>query len=315
MNCKFLLFVTLALSLSIRYSFAQIIPPPQISKDTPAEAQTVSVGVCDINFVVDATFNNSAIGVTAPCTGTAVGAIQEDAWAKFTTPAVGGNFVIRYNNTNQDAAVMVYNDTGAGAPGGLAGCINAVGGPGTESLILTLAANTNYWIRIGNVGFTEGMNGTLCLFRQYNSDTQATAAAAPSLPLGSCNVQFDITGADSGFGDVTGCAITPSVTNNRDGWVKLDLTTGQNIAVEYQSDNASNHPGIVVYYDNGGTIQLDLNIAFGGIQTSCYNGAAPANSSFGKVDFTVAQTGTYYVRVLNMANTNPMEGSLCIGLV
>lgn len=306
-----LLSVSMALLCAIGLAHAQLIPAPQLSKDTPADAQEFAIGSCDINFAVNSDFSDSGIGATTPCAGFAAGATQEDAWAKFTTPATGGNFVIRYTNTSQDAVVLVYDDN-SNSPNTLVGCQNNIPGTGAESLELTLTANTTYWIRILNVGTAEGMDGKLCLFRQERSDTQAAAATALSLAIGSCNVPFNIDGTESGFGDVTvGCtSIQPSVTNNRDGWVKIDATAGQNIAVEYQSSNGANYPGIVVYYDNSG-LQLDIDTGTSGDQTACYDGLPPT-SSFAKVDFTAAQTGTYYIRVLNMANTNIMEGSLCV---
>ncbi|WP_299452679.1 pre-peptidase C-terminal domain-containing protein [uncultured Microscilla sp.] len=306
-----LLYISIVLVCAMSLAQAQLIPAPQLAKDIPADAQEFAIGSCDINFAVSSDFSNSAVGTTAPCAGFALGTIQEDAWAKFTTPTTGGNFVIRYTNTTEDAVVLVYDDN-AGTPNTLMGCQNNIPGTGTESLELNLTANTVYWVRILNIGANEGMNGKLCLFRQHRNDTQAAASTAPSLPIGSCNVQFDIDGNNSGFGDVgIGCtSIQPSVTNNRDGWVKIDATVGQNIAVEYQSDNGSNYPGIVIYYDNSG-LQLDIDGVTAGDQTACYDGLPPT-SSFAKVDFTAAQTGTYYIRILNMANANIMEGSLCV---
>lgn len=303
---RFNLFVIVLGILWCTTSVAQILPPPQISKNTPAEALTVSIGSCDINFPLLSSFDNSATGSITPCTGTALGTIQEDAWAKFATPAIGGNFVIRYTNIDKDAAILIYDDN-AGSPNNLQGCINNLTGGtaiGTESLELSLTANTTYWIRVVNIGSTEGMDGVLCVFRQYANNTQTDADAAPAFSLGSCNVRFDVDGTNSGFDDVLGSCvgISPSTNNNLDSWVKIDLTLNQNIAIEYQSDDNSHYPGIVVYLDDGALSDAD--------RIECYDGNGV--SSFGKINFTAPQTGTYYVRVLNMAGTMAMTGSLCI---
>ncbi|OJJ21061.1 hypothetical protein BKI52_10850 [marine bacterium AO1-C] len=284
-------------------STAQILPPPQISKDTPAEAQSISIGSCDINFPLNSDFNNSATGGTTPCTGTAVGTIQEDAWAKFTTPATGGDFVVRYTNTDNDAVILVYDDN-AGSPNNLVGCMNNLTGGssvGIESLTVTLTANTNYWIRILNVGSAEGMDGVLCLARKYASDTQATASTASAITLGSCNVPFDIDGTSTALDAGIGCNITPSINGHLDGWVRFDATAGQNINIEYQSDNAANSPGIILYLDDGSITDAD--------RVACYDGTG---HSYGKIDYSVAATGTYYLRILNMNGSAAMTGSLCL---
>lgn len=314
-NFSRLLMFSIVLLCFVRRATAQIIPAPEISKDTPAQAQELTIGSCDINFGVSPDFGNSAIGAVSPCTGFTPGTVHEDAWAKFTTPATAGDFVVRYTNVDQDAVVLVYDDN-AGNPNALLtnGCANNIPGTGTESVQVTLAANTTYWIRILNVGSAEGMGGTLCLFRQYVSGDDATAAAAPSLPLGSCNVQFDISGSDSGFGNAgIGCpTITP--TGNKDAWVKIDATAGQNIAVEYQSNSDNNRPAIIIYYDNVGTRQLDTDVGTTGNQFLCYDSpaASGSNGAFAKIDFTAAQTGAYHIRIINMENTNDMQGSLCV---
>ncbi|OJJ21059.1 hypothetical protein BKI52_10840 [marine bacterium AO1-C] len=289
--------------LAITNSFAQIIPPPQISRDTPAEAQDISIGSCDINFPIDATFNNSAIGTTTPCTGTAVGTIQEDAWAKFTTPATAGDFVVRYTNTENDAVILVYDDN-AGNPNNLVGCMNNLTGGaaiGIESLTIALTANTNYWIRIVNVGSTEGMDGILCVFRKHASDTQTAAATAPAITLGSCNIPFDTDGTSTALDAGIGCNITPSINGHLDSWVRFDATVGQNINIEYQSDDAANSPGIILYLDDGSITDAD--------RVACYDGTG---HSYGKIDYVVATTGTYYLRILNMNGTATMTGSLCL---
>ncbi|OJJ23898.1 hypothetical protein BKI52_05985 [marine bacterium AO1-C] len=293
-----LMIVGCLLSLTTN-SFAQIIPPPIISRDTPAEAQSVSIGSCDINFPIDATFDNSAIGGTTPCLGTAIGTIQEDAWAKFTTPATAGDFVVRYTNTDNDAVILVYDDN-ASNPNNLVGCVNNLT-TGMECLTVTLSANTNYWIRVLNVGSTEGMDGVLCVFRKYASDTQTIAATAPAISLGSCNVPFDTDGTSTALDAGIGCNITPSLNGHLDSWVRFDATAGQNINIEYQSDEAANSPAIILYLDDGSITDAD--------RVACYDGSGQA---YGKIDYSVTTTGAYYLRILNMNGSSAMTGSLCL---
>ena len=287
---------------------AQVAPPPQISRNTPIEALEVNIGACDVFFPIIGDFTNSGIGVTG-CITTST--IREDAWVKLITPIVGGNFVISYKNINRDAGLLVYDDN-AGAPNTLQGCQNSISGIGIESLELLLAANSTYWIRITNLGTSDGLDGTLCLYRQYVSDNSTMAASAPTLPLGSCNINFDVVGGNSGFGDVTSSCITirPSINDNRDGWVKFDAVANQKIAVEYQSSDVSNFPGVVIYYDNGGSLSLDIDLGTSGNQTVCYDGNGVSN--FAKVDFIAPQTGSYYIRILNMNGNMAMKGFLCV---
>ncbi|WP_082226543.1 T9SS type A sorting domain-containing protein [Microscilla marina] len=306
-SCYFLkrtLVLLLAVVLS-NATIAQIIPPVQFAGDICTEAKSINVGDCNVLFDIPSTFTDSGEPV-AGCVS------SKDAWASFTTDDAG-DYLIRYTNNSggQDAAIAIYSGTCGGLTQ-VGTCVNSAANL-DEFEATGLAASTTYYIRIMNVFGGSSMEGFLCVTKKYTSDDAATALAARKLSVNSCNVRFDVNGTESGIADPGGsCStITPTANAavNKDAWVTFDATAGDVLSVEYQADNSSVFPAIVIYRENGGP-DVDLD-AGGGVQEVCYDGNN-TSSPFVKVDFTASTTATYYIRVINMNNTGNMEGVLCL---
>lgn len=294
-------------------AIAQIIPPVQFAANTCADAKSINVGDCNVLFDIPNTFTESGETVAgAACT--AANASKKDGWVSFTTDDAG-DYLIRYTNNSgsEDAALALYSGT-CGVLSQVGTCENTT--PGLDELVATgLAAGTTYYIRVMNVFNNASMQGFLCVVKDYTSDNAVTALAARRLPVNSCNIRFDVKGTESGFGDPGGSCgtINPTGNGKRDSWITFDATAGDVISIEYQADNNSVRPAIVLYRDNIGTPDIDLDPITGGNQQACYDGNN-TGSSFAKVDYTITAAGinTYYVRVINMGGTGVMEGQLCL---
>ena len=187
-----------------------------------------------------------------------------------------------------------------------------------------LAASTTYFIRVMNTtngGTTNvSMEGTLCVTKRYNYDDNTTALAGREITMNSCNVRFDVSGTESGFADPatgscasgsSGIGPTASGTYGKDAWVTFDATAGDVISIEYQADDATKYPAILLYRDNAGTPEIDLDGSNGTIESACDNANA-TTVSYGKIDYTVTETNTFYIRVINMVDNGDMTGQLCL---
>ncbi len=119
-------------------------------------------GNFDVNFIITPTnpllINFSGVSVDA----------YREGWVRYTAQ-IGEKFTVSYTNTNQDAAIAVYQN-GCPGTGSFMALRNAVGGAGLEEVTLTnnTGAIATYEIRIMNVQSNNPMNGTLRV-RQHNA--------------------------------------------------------------------------------------------------------------------------------------------------
>lgn len=307
-NCYFpkRIFLLLLVVIISNTTIAQIIPPVQFAGNVCSEARSINVGDCNVLFDIPTTFTESGETV-AGCVS------SKDAWASFTTDDAG-DYLIRYTNNSgtQDAAIAIYSGTCGGLTQ-VGTCVNSAANL-DEFVATGLTAGTTYYIRIMNVFGGSSMEGFLCVTKKYTSDDAATALIARKLPVNSCNVRFDVNGTESGIADPGGScsSITPTANAavNKDAWVTFDATINDVLSIEYQADNNSVFPALVIYRENTGP-DVDLDPGTGGNQQVCYDGDN-TSSSFVKVDFTAPTTGTYYIRLINMNTTGDMEGTLCL---
>ncbi|HAS40839.1 MAG TPA: hypothetical protein DCS93_10185 [Microscillaceae bacterium] len=329
MNYKFLflrVYFLMAIILTSQGVMGQIIPPIQFAADDCSEARSISLGDCNVLFDIPSTFTTTGVAV-AGCTPTV------DAWASFTT-SDAGDYVIRYTAENasqvngDDAAIALYSGT-CGALVQVGTCVDNDGifitADDPDVLTATgLAAGTTYYIRIMNTangGTTNvAMEGALCVTQRYNYDDNTAALAGRRLALNSCNVRFDVNGTESGFADPStgSCASgssgidpTASGTYGKDAWVAFDANAGDVISIEFQPDDATKYPAILIYRDNAGVPNIDLDGSTGAIESACDNANASI-VSFAKVDYTVTETNTFYIRVINMVDNDDMPGQLCL---
>lgn len=292
-------------------AIAQIIPPVQFSGNLCTDAKSVSVGSCDVLFDIPDTFTNSGESISG-CTP------NKDGWASFTTDD-SGDYLIRYTNKTgaANAAIALYSGT-CGSLAQVGACVNSPSSP-DELLATGLSASTTYYIRIMDIFGTSAMEGTLCVLKQYAQDSAGDALSARKLAVGSCNVRFDVNGTESPIADPTitcgGITPTANTETHKDAWATFEATGGDVLAVEFQAEDGSAYPAIVIYRDNGGTPDEDLDPSVA-IYNACYNGAT-TSSSFAKKDFTipagVPANTVFYIRIIRMDKVvGDMDGSLCI---
>ncbi len=291
--------------------------------------------------------------------------VQREGWIRYTAQA-GEKFSITYSNTNQNAALAVYQG-GCPGTGTFAALRNDVNGVGTESVTLTntTAGIQTYDIQVMNIESDNPMSGTLkitqhnALLMVYtgtcggtldllscsvsdNDGTQSiTFNAAPSttyyvrvvnlfsnganmdgnlcvfsgpaqpgdlcneaqeVSIGTCDYQIEIFSSffnNENIANPLGCGITEIF---RDGWARFDVTNvNQRIGIEYQSEITD--VALAVY---GGSCS-DLTLI------ECANNVITSGTDQKEyLEFTAPSIGTYYVRIMNIENTQTVVGKICL---
>ncbi|MDX2306589.1 MAG: T9SS type A sorting domain-containing protein [Microscillaceae bacterium] len=226
-----------------------------------------------------------------------------DAWASFNVP-VTGKYVIQFssNSPGEDAILAVY--TGDCGSLSLITCINNFQGEnGTESLIVNLSQGATARIRvISTLGATS--DGKLTIYKGDESFGDICSSAA-EVSVGTCDFDFNIGTRffnHEGRSQNAGCAaftFNPnSNTLNRDGWMRFTASETGIVGVEYT--NLDQNAALEIY--EGDCANLSFLTC-----TNVINGVGPE-----ALEFSVVQGSTYFIRVLNIANANAMQGGVCI---
>lgn len=186
-------------------------PPPN---DDCATAEPITVPA-------SLTFNNDnaapgADGSTGECNTTGITEVQNDVWYTYTTGADPCELLIDLNvDFDYDAILIVYSGTDCNSLTEVT-CLDD-DSPGSTSV--TAAANTTYWIRVGDWGASEGGGNT-----QLDINCIAACSTCP----GDANGDAFINGAD--IQEFTNCYLAAAPDCgcsdvNRDGLVDdLDTT-------------------------------------------------------------------------------------------
>jgi hypothetical protein len=227
------------------------------AQDECSTATTIATGtVCNyITFDLPGSLTKSA-SLPSTCGATN---IVDDAWAKFT--ATGNASIVRYQNTNRDAALWVY--TGTCSTLTYINCVDNVAGTGIEEVSFSTINGATYYIRIGrmNGNSSNTMNGSICILSgdvpanddpcgatllcsnstcsySYNSNAMATASTGVSSP--SCGGYLG--------GDIWFKTVVPS-----SGALTINTDTGSitDVAIAIYSGSCS---ALTLYncYDDGG---------------------------------------------------------------
>ena len=146
----------------------------------------LNIGVSNVQFNIESTENldNTVTPVVSNCILS--GAARKDVWARFETrsaSAIDSVMTVVYNNDDGDAiteldpdvvnvGVVIYEDNGAGCPGGLSvvACANAVG-EGSEAVTFSTRTDgagnvvpTTYYVRVISTNSNDGVQGNLSIF-------------------------------------------------------------------------------------------------------------------------------------------------------
>ncbi|MEO5571484.1 MAG: T9SS type A sorting domain-containing protein [Bacteroidia bacterium] len=181
---------------------------PTDNCNTGGTALTVSCSCSKINWDI-----GTNAGTVGACGGTG-----EDGWGWFT--ATSTSTTVQYTNTDRDAVLYVYKDNGSSCggllpatTGPIGGCVNAVTGTGTETLVVTTIIGNRYYVRVVRLsGTSQDMNGELCVFNTSPSppvNDEPCTAVSLGTPTTTCSYTgYTNCGATSSVGRFTnpGCA-------------------------------------------------------------------------------------------------------------
>lgn len=292
-----------------------IYPAPKTAADLLNDAQTITVGNCNVEFNVASNFYNNETREAFTC-GVFSGTANIDGWLKVNL-GLNERVNIAYTNTNKDAAIALYS--GSCGTFTQVACANAIAGTGTELFEYSGAAGT-YYIRVMNLTDDETMNGLACITRLIPRDGCLNAFNSTKLKTGDCNIQFDVLDNASFLPDPL--AVAAGITNSatrRSAWAVYQPTATASVRFEYFSTNGVAY-GYVIY-DVTGTTPTDAsnfctNLTAPPAPTVILQGFnSPTFSTFGNasrdsnsdpyvaVDF-IAQIGhTYFIAIISSATT------------
>jgi hypothetical protein len=206
---------------------------PSDNCNTSGTALTVGCSCQKITWDI-----STPAGAVGACGGTG-----EDGWGWFT--ATSTSTTVQYTNTNKDAVLYIYKDNGSSC-GGLSatttvpagGCVNAVNGTGTETLVVTTIIGNRYYVRVVRLsGTSQDMNGEICIFN--------TSSPAPvnNEPCGAIDLGTPAT--TCAYSSYSNCGATASVgrfTNpgcanylGGDVWFKVTMPSSGQLTVNSTS--------------------------------------------------------------------------------
>ncbi len=276
---------------------------PRVLGDLCQNATEVSIGTCNFNYNVDASFFNNE-GKANPVCATP----EIDSWLRF--EAVAGQRVgIEYTSTgfsasSLDAAIAVYD----GTCGNLIerACANNVAGGEKEFFEYQVTTTGTQYIRVMNVENNETLTGSVCIYEVFTRETCAVlgtdlgASAISPLPLGSCGIDVNIFNT-SGAPVSSDCIGTVAVS--RDVWIPFRSATSERVLLEYSSITFSNI-GISIY----DATTIDCGASPTSIPQGCL---ANANANTITLEFDAVAGTTYYIQIVSVDNT-ASQGTLCL---
>ncbi|MEP7170346.1 MAG: hypothetical protein ABI855_13325, partial [Bacteroidota bacterium] len=189
----------------------------QINVYSQNPTDNCSTGVTPLTVGCSCQKINWDIATNAGTTG-ACGGTGEDGWGWFM--ATSTSTTVQYTNTDRDAVLYVYKDNGTSC-GGLTpaitvpagGCVNAVNGTGTETLVVTTIIGNRYYVRVVRLsGTSSDMNGEICVFNTTSSppvNNEPCTAINLGTPSTTCSYSgYTNCGATASTGRFTnpGCA-------------------------------------------------------------------------------------------------------------
>jgi hypothetical protein len=129
------------------------------AQDECSSATTITPGTsCSYTtFDLPGTLSRSA-NIPSACVGSD---IVDDAWAKFT--ATNTSTIVRYQNSNRDAAIWIYSGTCTSLT--YISCANNITNSGIEEVTFTTVVGTTYFIRVGRMSGngSQSMSGSICV--------------------------------------------------------------------------------------------------------------------------------------------------------
>lgn len=207
-----------------------------------------------------------------------------------------GQVTIQYTNTNEDARLRVLNSGGVEMQN-----VNNLSGTGTEETVISVTAGQTYRIEITNVDATplDAMTGFLCLYNELQ-ETGDICSRAIDVSIGTCDFPLDIPDQALNNEGRTNCG-----TGSTDVWLRFEATTNTRVGIEFTNDQED--AAFEVYSVPTATANHCGNLT---PELACVNGIAEIGTELGEVNVTAGNT--YYVRIMNSTNGNPITGNLCI---
>ncbi|HKR04384.1 MAG TPA: T9SS type A sorting domain-containing protein [Bacteroidia bacterium] len=253
---------------------------------------------------------NWDIGTNAGTTG-ACGGTGEDGWGWFT--ATSTSTTVSYTNSNRDAVLYVYADNGSSCSGLSAattvpagGCVNAVNGTGTETLVVTTIIGNRYYVRVVRLsGTSQDMDGEICVFNTTPSppsNNEPCTAIDLGIPTTTCSYSsYTNCGATAS----TGRFANPTCANYSGGdvWFKVTIPASGQLTVN--STTGFMTDGGMAIYSAANSLCTDTLI-----EISCDD-----NSGSGSMPMlTIAQPpgAVVFIRFWENGNNNNGTFNLCI---
>ncbi len=278
------LFSLLVCGIGLIYTKAQA----QIAPDLCANAQTFTIGQCNVPFNIQIGATNSVYD----CEGTLT---EGDGWATFQATATAP-VVIQYTNLTGglDAALTVYKGN---CGGDLLNCVNNVINLGTETVTINAQAGVNYYIKVSNLtDGTKALQGNLCIYNGGGTNEDICADAVP-LGIGTCDYEFTISPA---FINNEGLPLNCiGETPFLDAWVSFTADANQTVGIEF--NNGDKNAALAVYSGTCGSLVLQ--------ECSDFTEDAPGKEF---IEFEAPSTGTYFLRIMNIEDNGALSGDLCL---
>lgn len=252
------------------------------------------------NYTIPQSFNvdnNSNVSTNLGCMTS--GNNKRDGWFKFTATSTSTTIAATVNGT-RDVGLVVYSGS-CGSMNNLA-CVNNFGQGGTESVTLTTAIGTTYYIRIvryqTNGSTNNTMDGTITVRNSAaNNDCATATSLTPSTVGGSCSPICGTTLGATSSSPATGC----SGTANDDVWYSFTATQALHVITVVGSSNFD--PVIELLSGPCGSLVsrscADLT-GNGGTETITYSNFIPG--------------ATYFIRVYDSDNDIPesTDFTICV---
>jgi hypothetical protein len=260
----------------------------EITQNYCQGAVNLNIGDCNVNYEILDTYINTGGANVGACSITPF----KDIWFKFRSNT---NQTVRLevSNVDEDAGVVIY--TGNCFNLSAIQCVNDLSGSNTETLTLTLTANTDYFVRIMNVNGNNAMNGSVCLRRTTLAPTGDLRKEAAVLTLGANAVTLNVSNNHRNFEASANTACV--LGNNRlDAWASFTAAT---TLTSVQYNNTNKNAGIAVYSINAGEL----------VEEACIDNVT-GFSAPEILDFETIVDQVYYIRIMNVADNNTMNGTI-----
>jgi len=265
------------------------------AQDECSSATTITPStICNYTtFDLPGTLTKST-GLPTTCGGAN---IVDDAWAKFT--ATGNLSIVRYQNTNRDAALWIYRGTCASLT--YMTCVDNVI-TGIEEVSFATVAGTTYYIRIGRMSGnnTASMTGSICIISGDIPTNDDPCAATLLNSNSTCNYSYysNVMATASAGITVPGCGAYAG----GDVWFKAVVPASGALTINTDTGSLTD-VAMAIYTGGCGSLTL----------YNCYDDGSGSNGLMPSVNLICLTPGdTIRFRFWDINNDNSGNFRLCL---